>query len=49
LDGRNQVGDAPIAQTVGRGLTATFDAVANAPESVKATTASLSGAEAVQQ
>jgi hypothetical protein len=49
LNGKNQVGDDAVVQTVGKGLTATFDAFAITPESAHATTASLSGAEAAQQ
>jgi hypothetical protein len=49
LNGKNQVGDGAVVQIVGKGLTATFDTFAVAPESADATTASLSGAEAVQQ
>lgn len=49
LDGNKQVGDGAIVQKVGKGLTATFDSFAVKPESAQATTASLSGANAVEQ
>ena len=45
LNGKNQAGDGAVVQTVGKGLTAQFDAFAVTPESADATTASLSGAE----
>lgn len=48
-NGNNQVGDAPIAQQVGKGMTASFDALAITQESAKATTASLSSPQAAAQ
>ena len=49
LNRDQQVGDPTVVQVVGKGLTATFDSFAATAESINATTAWLSNAQAVAQ